>query len=326
MRWLLTDQGSHFKTTLMKNLTDEMQIRHHFTIAYCPWSNGTVERLCKEILRIARALLSEWKLAVGRWPAVIDAIQRVVNHSPVERLGRSANGNMRCPMEVFSGLKPPSLIVRPLPMRTYRDMETLNAARCQSILNINDVHQALEVMHKEVFKRNQTRRTRAQLIHNAKTNVLPLNIDIGDYVMVRVSVKGNHKLQSKWKGPMRVIEARSDLVFVLEDINDARTLTAHAQRLVPYPITTRTKQALLELKQQAADYDTTYHLVDVIKGVRKRGREFEVLVKWLGFDADQDETWEPVGTMKDDLPGMLEDFLHTSGDRNLKRQIIDLYF
>lgn len=42
MDWLDTDQGSHFRTSLMKGLISETRIRHHLTTAYCPWANGTI--------------------------------------------------------------------------------------------------------------------------------------------------------------------------------------------------------------------------------------------------------------------------------------------
>lgn len=96
--------GSHFKTTLMKGLTEAKHIRHRFTVSCCPWSNCKVERWCKEVLRIARALLPEWKLAVGQWPAMIDAIQKIINQSPKERLGILGAWKLRCPMKWFSGL------------------------------------------------------------------------------------------------------------------------------------------------------------------------------------------------------------------------------
>lgn len=242
MKWLVIDQKSRFKTTLMKNLTEEKRIRHHFTTVYCPWSNGTVERLCKEILRITSALMSERKLSVGEWSAKIAAIQKVVNQSPVERLVRNNNEKLKCPMEVFSRLKPSSLIIRSLPTRTYRDLKAIAEERFRSIVNIEKVHRALERMHKDVAERNCTRSPRPQIIHDEKINVFSLNIGVGDYVMVRTSSKRNQKLQEKWKGPMRVVEAKNDLLFVLENLNDACLLIACAQRIshIPYPILHRT--------------------------------------------------------------------------------------
>lgn len=97
MQWLVIDQESCLKTTAIKNMTGDMQIRHHFMIPYRPCSNGTVQRLFKEILRIARASMSKWEPAAGSCPAIVDAIQWVVSHSPVERFGRNANENLRCP-------------------------------------------------------------------------------------------------------------------------------------------------------------------------------------------------------------------------------------
>ena len=50
MDWIVSDQGSHFKNMLIKSLTEESRVHHHFTTAYCPWSNGSVERICREVL------------------------------------------------------------------------------------------------------------------------------------------------------------------------------------------------------------------------------------------------------------------------------------
>ena len=44
MSLCVSDQGSHFKKRLMKELADAHNIKHKFTVAYSPWVNGTVER------------------------------------------------------------------------------------------------------------------------------------------------------------------------------------------------------------------------------------------------------------------------------------------
>lgn len=58
MDWLISDQGLHFISSLMKNLTQKEHARDYITTAYCPWENGTVEKLCKEVLSVTNALLS----------------------------------------------------------------------------------------------------------------------------------------------------------------------------------------------------------------------------------------------------------------------------
>lgn len=173
--------------------------------------------------------------------------------------------------------------------------------------------------------RNEQVRARARQKHNAKTKVLPLNINIGDFVMVRVNAKRGHKLQTKWKGPMQVTETKSHLLFVVEDINRQYKMIAHAQRLIPYPVTSKQIQASKELQQQAIYYETMTHIVKEIRGVRERDGEYEVLVEWLGCERS-DDTWEPVQVMVEDVPGLVQDYLYTAGERNIKKKILDLYF
>lgn len=50
-----------------------------------------------------------------------------------------------------------------------------------------------------------------------------------------------------------------------------------------------------------------------------------MLDQWLEFDAGDNVIWEAHEKMREDLPGVLEAFLHTAGDRNMKKEIIDLY-
>lgn len=89
---------------------------------------------------------------------------------------------------------------------------------------------------------------------------------------------------------MRVTEAKSHLVFEVENLNDGSNLVTHAQRVLPYPATRCSKQASIGLKWQAKHYDTQYHLVESICGVRKREDMFEEFVRWLGFEESNNET------------------------------------
>lgn len=83
------------------------------------------------------------------------------------------------------------------------------------------------------------------------------------------------------------------------------------------------KKASEELKPRAAHYDSTYNLVE---DMHKNKTEYEVGIKWSGFDDENDQAWEPFQQILHDMPGPLEDCLHTSGHRNLRREILDLYF
>ena len=51
--------------------------------------------------------------------------------------------------------------------------------------------------------------------------------------------------------------------------------------------------------------------------------ELKVKVEWQGLHDDVDMTWEPVIQVHEDMPGLPEDFLHTSGKRPLKRRRLE---
>lgn len=87
MAWPISDQGSHFKNTLIRELTDDVRTRHHSTTEYSPWAYESVERDCREVLRSCKALISEWKLSPKDWPTVTEAVQSVLNHAPKRTLG-----------------------------------------------------------------------------------------------------------------------------------------------------------------------------------------------------------------------------------------------
>jgi hypothetical protein len=65
-QWI-SDQGTHFRNEVVAESTHRLSAWHHFTTARCPWANGTVENAMKQLLRLFRVLLSEWRLRIGGW-------------------------------------------------------------------------------------------------------------------------------------------------------------------------------------------------------------------------------------------------------------------
>jgi hypothetical protein len=52
----------------------ELKAKQHFTTAKCPWSNGTIESACKQLIRAFRAVLSELMMYAEDWPEVVNMI------------------------------------------------------------------------------------------------------------------------------------------------------------------------------------------------------------------------------------------------------------
>jgi hypothetical protein len=106
MRWFavfgvvllwISDRGSHFKNEVVRRVQKELKANHHFTTENCPWSNGTVESACKQVICAFRAVLSELKMYADEWPEVVNMVQSVLNNCLSTRL------NTRTPMQVFTG-------------------------------------------------------------------------------------------------------------------------------------------------------------------------------------------------------------------------------
>lgn len=109
---------------------------------------------------------------------------------------------MRCPLKVFAGLVPSPLLVRSMPIMAYSSLQILGQAQTQAIVDVRKLQESLEAMHQELSIKNDKARIKAQQVYIAQKNVLPLNITIGDFVMVRIRGKRGQKLQTKWKGPL----------------------------------------------------------------------------------------------------------------------------
>lgn len=73
----VSDRGSHFRNSVVKHLREQNHASHRFTLAYCPWSKGTVEVVNREILRLLRALCSELKIPFREWPNLLPLVQGV---------------------------------------------------------------------------------------------------------------------------------------------------------------------------------------------------------------------------------------------------------
>jgi transposase InsO family protein len=94
----VSDQGSHFKNSLVVGLRQTLRTRHYFTLVYTPWSNGAVEVVNREIMRVFRALLGQFRMQQVDWPDLVKLVQSVQNNSPSPRL------NGLAPITAFTGL------------------------------------------------------------------------------------------------------------------------------------------------------------------------------------------------------------------------------
>ena len=146
-KWIVCDHGTHFKCQLVKVLTDDARVRHHFITAYFPWANGPVERICLDFLAACKALLSEFGLPSKSWPRETECAQNVLNHAP--RAGLGLRGEVvpvvyRTPLEVFTGQLPVRPLLQSFPPVSPGVVENLTQVRAQQLINIEGLSTSLD--------------------------------------------------------------------------------------------------------------------------------------------------------------------------------------
>ena len=84
---LVSDTASHFKNHLMAELEKSMGIARKFAVANSPWSNGTCERMMREVVRTLKAMLQEERRSARDWVDLVPAVQWALNTAYRERYG-----------------------------------------------------------------------------------------------------------------------------------------------------------------------------------------------------------------------------------------------
>jgi hypothetical protein len=149
------------------------------------------------------------------------------------------------------------------------------------------------------------RRATARDRQHAKRGVAAPNFDSGDFVLVAQRDKHSiDKLSLRWRGPRRITRVMSDHVYEVEDIESGYLVQVHSTRLRFYHDASLDVTA--ELLEQIAHNDLGYD-VQSIKDLRfdSETKQYQVLVSWLGFESD-DDTWEPLLVMHEDVPDKVE--------------------
>lgn len=133
-----------------------------------------------------------------------------------------------------------------------------------------------------------------------------------------------HKLGTSCPGHYRIVEAKSDRVFVIGNVQQTKPDTVHARRSSNHRAPLGEDEISKMFRDQAEFLITTQQLVDPPMVVNVNNGKYEILVQWKGWPDPGDMTWEPFITLPVDVPRMVKDFLHTPGRPNLKSEILEL--
>lgn len=288
---LISDGPTHFRNETVRLVTKALRTPHHFTLPYCPWSNGAVERLGREVLRTARALLSELQLRPDQWPDLIPVFQSVLNQSP------SPQRNNVAPITAFTGLPPTPPIATFMSSDTARPV-TIAEVIQRRALDVHALQERMQALRPVVESSLQANRARARTA--AERGELA-NFTEGDYVLVaRDEFHAGEKLCLRWRGPRRVTKAINDYVYQVEDLRNGILSDVHAARLKFYSDASLDAKVLLPHVLQSEtgmQVQRLLRLVDTDHGLR-------VVIRWRGLTASED-TEEPLQQVFEDVPDLL---------------------
>ncbi|KAE8886173.1 hypothetical protein PF003_g29779 [Phytophthora fragariae] len=305
-QWV-SDQGAHFKNQLIEQLRVALGAHHHFTTAYTPWANGTVEVVNREVLKGVKALLSEKRLHVKDWTSVLPIIQAALNSMPADRLGGVS------PLTAFTAL-PGGSQLRGILHPSDPTVATVSWTEDQIQQHLASVRTAFDGMHLELTNASEKRRGAARERHAKKKGVVLPKFSEGDFVLAATATgRSGNKLALVWRGPKHIIKALNDYTFEVQDLVEPFALEIrHASRLQLYRDAERGRAE--ELVEQAV-HDQGGHLVEALRACRVSPdtQQWEVQVKWYGLD-ELEESWEPVETIREDVPVLLKAFLNDGGD------------
>ena len=257
----MTDGARHFDNKLSKALCAALGIKHHITSPYMSFSNGSVERVNREVLQLFKLLLRDKNLPTSEWPNLLPMVMSVINDTKAKRLGNLS------PKQIYMGIDakdPFQYMFTPETEFSYvpvNEEEFKNQAEAL-LQSLEAFHRPLHGLIKKIQKQNNKNHIRTSLLGKRKSpnadeglvhrtpNDPEDDLDIfnyytkeelrhcqvyfqrGDFVLVsEARERHNSKLIAKWTGPYHIVDEISPLVFQVESLVDQSKLLVHATRL-----------------------------------------------------------------------------------------------
>ena len=341
---LVSDRGSHFKNRVLEAYVKNREVlynplrlsrrqsedastssdatprivkqSHHFTMAYCPWANGTVENVNRHLKSLLLIMLKEAKLSVEEWPAMLPIVSGILNSTKSYRShGYSAR-------ELYMGHK----AANPLDVlysQKATEIHHLHVPKSHEELSsdFQKLIEGLDKMHKEVDDRRAAiydRNYWGKQVKSRKENGMSVDVDdrdrlvdftVGDYVMVAVPGKLPSKLTARWRGPYQVIDTVDPYIYKVRHLVTNEISETHIMRMKFFCNSELNESvSLLDEITSHENYDLLFQPEAII------GCQYDaqlqaayVKIRWLGF-SELEATWEFVDDIARDFPELVDTY------------------
>ena len=95
----MSDNANHFRDRVVRKLAKALGVDHRFSLANRAWTNGTVERMMREVIHGTKAMINEGGRPLSEWVVLLPAVQWALNTAWRKRLQAT-------PYHVMMGLEP----------------------------------------------------------------------------------------------------------------------------------------------------------------------------------------------------------------------------
>jgi hypothetical protein len=143
------------------------------------------------------------------------ASPKCIGRAPITAHTQQPAGSALCAYRTDEGVKE----ISPRLLAQWRESHWLELAAVR------------DALHRDVAAVAHTKRAKERDHRNAQPKARAIQLDIGDSVLVDSVSRRRSKLQIRWLGPRRVVQAATDWVFVVEDLRDGKESTHHVSRL-----------------------------------------------------------------------------------------------
>jgi len=306
-KFITADGAKAFLSEIMSNLMDTYGCDLHICSSYIHTGNSIVERSNRIILKLFRTLMSEMRIHSEDWMQLVPLVQLSINNFKRKRIGNYA----AC--QVMTGTKDINQLK--LMLNKKKDIQIVTIDEYKDIIQ-SSVQDYVEAQEQEqiqlieiLSKIGTNRHNKNQKQQEKKKNYQPIDVDIGDYVLIAVpeSKVPTAKLLSRWKGPYLVQNILSNYIIEVKNLNEEKIIKVHISRIRKF--NNILNNTIEDLKEQFAYYADNLYVESVV-GHKKFEEEYRFLVHWHGFETASD-SYEPAKYIQEVAPNQVEIYLNS---------------
>jgi transposase InsO family protein len=293
---LRCDNAKAFTSSIVKALLSRSYVKMHLTAPYSHQSNGQVENCNRRVMDIIRALVLDDRLGVNthtKWSLLLPQVRRIIMTRTVLQHGCTPNdlAYMNCPETEAS----------------IFDDEPWMPPRCSSQDEPAWVAK-LAVQHQTLIDICEEKQD--QLFQKLAARHDPLGacrqIQVGDFVFVKMSERKHSKIQAPWAGPYQVLDFPANdpasPMALLQHLSTKKTGLYHKNMLKFCDMTGL--RTIEDAIPYAAKDLFEYEVAEVIEhrptGSRRTSgkltpkSDYHFLCLWKDLvESDENPSWEP---------------------------------